>query len=68
MKETLPISGMGCDHCVNAVREALENLDNVTVSSVEIGSAAVVYEESKIDRSVLVAAIEEAGYGVNPTD
>ena len=65
MKETILISGMGCEHCVTAVREALEGIEVVAVHAVEIGSATVEYDESKIDRSQLVEAVEEAGYGVD---
>lgn len=58
----LKISGMSCGHCVNAVREALEELDGVDVRNVEIGSAAVVYDPSRSTAADIEGAIEDAGY------
>ncbi len=37
--ETLQIEGMSCDHCVRAVRDALDRLDGVHVESVRIDAA-----------------------------
>lgn len=61
---TLQIDGMGCDHCVNAVREALEGVDGVDVSEVGIGHATVQYDESRVKREQLGTAVTEAGYEV----
>lgn len=58
----LKIAGMSCGHCVNAVREALEELDGVDVRSVEIGSAAVTYDPSRSTPTAIESAIEDAGY------
>ncbi|MEM0964050.1 MAG: heavy metal-associated domain-containing protein [Bacteroidota bacterium] len=61
--ETFAIDGMSCGHCVSAVRDALEGVDNVVVTSVEIGHAAVdAGPEATRDR--LVEAIEAAGFDV----
>jgi copper chaperone len=64
MKETLAITGMGCDHCVVAVRDALSKLESVEVEQVEIGSATVEYNPEHTSRADLVAVIEEEGYSV----
>lgn len=60
--ETIKIRGMGCDHCVTAVRSALEALDGVDVEAVEIGSARVRIDPDAASRSTIDEAIREAGY------
>ncbi|RMH64943.1 MAG: copper chaperone [Bacteroidetes bacterium] len=62
--ETLTIEGMSCSHCVHAVRQALAGLDGVDVDAVEIGSATVRYDDTRVSRDALVAAIEQEGYHV----
>lgn len=57
------IEGMGCAHCVTAVREALEALPGVQVEEVEIGSATVrLAETGGPGRSQVLEAIRGAGY------
>ena len=60
--QELKIEGMSCNHCVMAVKKELGKLENVKVEDVQIGSAKVQYDESKVDEKKLAAAIEEAGY------
>ncbi len=58
---------MGCDHCVEAVREALGDLDVVEVQRVAIGSAVVDLPDERGApdwRDRVSAAIDEAGYDV----
>jgi len=61
--ETIKIEGMDCAHCVNVVKRALTKLD-LTVNDVQIGSADIEYDESRIPRELIVNAIEDAGYTV----
>ena len=58
------IEGMSCGHCVMAVRKELSRLDNVKVDDVQIGKAKVEFDETKIQESRIISAIEEAGYKV----
>jgi copper chaperone CopZ len=58
------IEGMSCGHCVMAVRKELTRLDNVKVDDVQIGIAKVEFDENKTNESVIISAIEEAGYKV----
>lgn len=60
--ERIKIEGMGCSHCVSAVKTALQNMEGVDVEAVEIGSARVRYEGSSVDPSALDEAIRAAGY------
>jgi copper chaperone len=60
-QETLSIDGMHCEHCVEAVREALSALDGVTVDAVEVGRATISHDGS-LRRDHLAAALDDAGY------
>ncbi|HEX2965131.1 MAG TPA: heavy-metal-associated domain-containing protein [Syntrophorhabdaceae bacterium] len=65
MAETsVKIEGMSCQHCVMAVKKALGGVPAVIQSDVQIGSASVKYDESKISESDIQNAIENAGYKV----
>lgn len=60
----MKIEGMSCQHCVMAVKKALGGISGVTSSDVEIGSALVVYDESKATEKDLKSAVEKAGFTV----
>ena len=62
MTSEIQIEGMGCDHCITAVRDALQTLDGVTVEKVELGAARVQIDPSRASLSQAEAAIREAGY------
>ena len=62
-KKEYKIDGMTCHHCVKAVEIELDEI-NVASREVEIGSAVVEFDESKISDDQVVKAIEEAGYTV----
>lgn len=59
---TLTIGGMSCQHCVRAVREALEAVPGVTVARVEIGSAEVSFDSNQSSADAIAAAVSDAGY------
>jgi len=66
MKEKVfNVEGMSCNHCVMAVKGAVEGLDGV--SSVEVnleqGTAKVEFSDAVIE-SDIVEAIEEEGFKV----
>jgi copper chaperone len=62
--EQIDIQGMGCDHCVEAVRRALEDLAGVDVEDVRIGTARVRLYGTRTGRAEVEAAIRDAGYSV----
>ena len=65
MAETkMEIEGMSCQHCVMAVKKALGGVPGILESNIQVGSAAVKYDESKIKKEDIEAKIEEAGYKV----
>ncbi len=57
------IKGMTCMHCVMAVKKELSKV-GLESFDVEIGSAKVRYDESKINSKAVEAAIIEAGYQI----
>jgi len=61
VQETLSVRGMHCEHCVEAVQDALSALDGVTVEAVAVGSATISRDES-VPREQLAAALDDAGY------
>lgn len=61
METKLNVSGMSCQHCVGAVRNALEHVPGVESVdvSLEQGSAVVA---GTADVATMVAAVEDAGF------
>ena len=62
-EKKIEITGMSCEHCVKAVNKELEKL-NLNSYDVEIGLATISYEETVVEESEIINAIEEAGYEV----
>jgi copper chaperone len=58
------IEGMSCQHCVMRVKKAIEGLAGVSSLTVEIGEAKVSFDESKIQRKDIEAAVVKAGYKI----
>ena len=65
MKEiTIKIDGMSCQHCVMRVKKALEGLAGISNLSVEVGSARMSFDESKIKQADIENAIVKVGYKI----
>ena len=63
MKLNLKIDGMGCEHCIKSVREALEGINGVKVIDVKIGSAEVEAEaENDSVLNEIRETLDDAGY------
>jgi len=63
--ETLKITGMSCGHCVQAVKQALENVDGLTNVQVHLETGEARFEQEKpVDMKVVKKAVQDAGYGV----
>jgi copper chaperone len=65
---TLPVTGMTCGGCENAVKRAvsrLEGVAGVTASHAE-NWVTVEYDPAKVDRAKIAGAISTAGYHVSP--
>lgn len=62
---TLPIAGMSCQHCVQRVKDALEDVEGVTSAAVNLDEEqAVVACVETVTRDDLAEAVAEAGYSV----
>ncbi len=60
---TYQVSGMTCQHCVNAVTGELDALPAVQSVDVDLESGAVtVTSDGPLDERVVKEAVEEAGY------
>jgi copper chaperone len=64
VKATINIAGMSCQHCVMTVKKALATIDGISQTDVEIGSATVTFDETKVRKADIESAIETAGYEV----
>ena len=62
--EDLTITGMSCGHCVQSVKNALAETAGVTVETVEIGHARVLYDPSAVSHEAIVKAIDDVGFEV----
>ena len=58
----LSVEGMSCQHCVAAVRQALEGVDGVRVGTVMIGSAVIEIDEARATIGGVLDAVADAGY------
>jgi copper chaperone len=61
---TINIDGMSCQHCVMRVKRALEGMAGISNLSVEVGSARMSFDESKIQQAAIENAIVKAGYKI----
>ena len=65
MKEiTINIEGMSCQHCVMRAKKAIEGLTGIASLTVEVGSAKVTFDETKIQQADIENAIVKAGYKI----
>ena len=63
-KKIVKISGRHCEHCVNAVTEAINKIDGASAKVSLHGKKAVVSYDRELDEAVLKKTIEDAGYTV----
>lgn len=65
--ETINIEGMSCNHCVETLTKSLAPIEGLNVHAIEIGSANVSYDPSKVERSLIVKAITDQGFRIQQT-
>lgn len=63
MKKVIKIEGMGCDHCIISVKEALDKIEGLEILEVKLGEATVEIKEEKLMNEVK-ENLEDAGYEV----
>ena len=58
----LDITGMTCDHCVNAVTGALKDVPGVSEAVVNLDKKEAIVTGESIELQALIEAVEEEGY------
>ncbi|MER5424273.1 heavy-metal-associated domain-containing protein [Streptosporangium roseum] len=62
---TYTVKGMTCGHCVSSVKEEVSGVPGVTGVEVDLATGLLTVDgEGPVDTAAIVAAVEEAGYGV----
>ena len=61
MKLNLKIDGMGCEHCIKSVKEALETVKGIKILDVKIGSAEIETENDSVLNEIR-EKLNDAGY------
>ncbi len=57
------VTGMTCDHCVNAVTEEVTQVPGVQVVDVDLATGGLTVSSAEpLDEAAIRAAVEEAGY------
>lgn len=65
MTKKILIEGMSCQHCVNHVKNALEELDGIKSAKVSLESKSAEIElNHDVDDETIKSAIDEVGYEV----
>ncbi|MFD0670177.1 copper ion binding protein [Cohnella sp. GCM10027633] len=63
-KATLQVQGMSCNHCVQAVENAVRNVGGAAKVDLAGKSVAVEYDQAKTSLTSIKQAIEDQGYDV----
>jgi copper ion binding protein len=59
----IKVKGMSCQHCVNAVKKALSQIEGIGDVEVDLSRGEVSIEDSEpIDMEAVKAVVKKAGY------
>jgi copper chaperone len=58
----LSIEGMHCGACIRRVTDALGKIEGVQVSSVEVGSANVMFDSEEVTVEKIAGRINQIGF------
>jgi len=62
---TIKIKGMSCQHCVMAVKKALNGIDGIENASVDLEAGQAVFDTTQpVDMEVVKERIKKAGFDV----
>ena len=66
-KKTLKVSGMSCEHCVKAVKDALDGIAGVkdVVVSLKDGMVSFSHDPALAPVETIKTAITDEGYEIN---
>ncbi len=62
---TIQVRGMTCNHCVNTVKTALEEVAGVKEAVPDLTTGTVLVQGENIDTNTLLQAVKEAGYNTD---
>lgn len=63
LSETIEVSGIRCERCVNRLAAALRGQDGLESASANLmGQVTLHWDEERTSRDTLVAALEGAGF------
>jgi copper chaperone len=60
--EHLKIKGMSCQHCVGAVKKALENISGLSRVTVDLKAGEATFENDDVAREKIRAAVSKIGF------
>lgn len=60
----LHVTGMSCNHCVNAIEGALKKLNVKAEVNLAANTVSVQFDETQVTLDAIKAAIEDQGYDV----
>lgn len=60
--DSLDIKGMSCQHCVGAVKKALEKFPGLSQIVVDLEAGKATFTNNGVDRQLLRAAISKIGF------
>lgn len=61
--KTVRIKGMSCQHCVKAVKKALEEIEGISNVIVDLSKGEATFEEMRpVDADLMRAKIKKAGF------
>ena len=60
--DTIKVSGMSCQHCVNAVTKALETLEGLEKVVVDLTTNEVSFVNNGVERKQIQFAISQIGF------
>ncbi|UVI33792.1 copper ion binding protein [Paenibacillus spongiae] len=63
-KQTLQVQGMSCNHCVNSIEGALQEIGAKGKVDLANNTVEISYDENMISFEAVKDAIEEQGYEV----
>ena len=61
--ETIQVTGVRCERCVNRLATALRRVDGLESASVNLmGEVALAWDDERTDRDAVVGAMTRAGF------
>jgi Cu+-exporting ATPase len=65
--ETLQVTGVRCERCVMRLGNALQKLEGIESANANLmGQVTLAWDEERLAREQIVAALERAGFGALP--